>query len=115
MRKVCRKLCQAAGAARTNCREKAEFEGELASAVLKSLLVTKSYQLLQIDPEYGVELAILSAVSGDGSSERICQSAFDLLPTEQSPTTPESVMVSLEKLVHSNAICLASATGAKQS
>ncbi len=108
---VCKNLCKAAAVARTSCKEKAEFEGELTSAVLKSLLVTKSYQLLQIDPEYGVELAILAAVSGDGSSERICESAFDLLPTEQNPKTPESVMVSLEKLVHSNAFCLACATG----
>ena len=75
------------------------------------MLVTKSYQLLQIDPEYGVELAILSAVSGDGSSERICENAFDLLPTEKNPRTPESVMVSLEKLEHSNAFRLACGTG----
>ena len=108
---VCKHLCKAAGVARTNCREKAEYEGELTSAALKRLLVTKSYQLLQIDPEHGVELAILASVSGEGSSARICESAFDLLPSEKNPRTPESVMVSLEKLVHSNAFCLACATG----
>ncbi len=38
---------------------------------MKSVIVTKRKQLLQIDEEYGVELDNITAVSGDGSSERI--------------------------------------------
>jgi hypothetical protein len=109
--KVCPQLCKSAMEARNATKEKADFQGELTGTVLKSLVATKSYQLLQVDPEYGVELAIISSVAGESSTSRLIELAKNCLPSATQHITPEQCIISLTKISCTNGFRLANSNG----
>jgi hypothetical protein len=108
---VCSDLCKPAAEARSATKEKADFQGELTGAVLKSVVATKSYQLLQVDPEYGVELAILSSVAGESSTSRVIELAKACLPSLTQQMSPEQCVISLTKVSCTNGFRLANSNG----
>ena len=90
--------CKAAEVARAACKVAFDESGTGPSdAVMRTLKAKRSHWLL-MDPDFGLEIAMIETLCGEGSEARLAASILDLFPTATKVVTLEEVCQQLHAM-----------------